>query len=425
VNLRIIGCNYKTASVELREKLAFDDIKLNSATVELSARFGCEAAILSTCNRVELYVYRPPSVRPFDRPLAAEFLGEVHGLPAASIEPLLYEVADRAAISHLFRVVASLDSLVIGEGQIAGQVKRAFEDAKRLGTTGPMFHSLFPQALRAAKRVRSETGIGRGHISISSVAVDYLRQVFDRFDDKTILLIGAGKMARLTLTHLKELNPKRILVANRSEARAIEVAQQCGGTVLPWDMLDAGLIQADIAISTTGAQQPIVSRDRFARSVQPKRSSTLAVIDIAVPRDFDPNIHDGERVCIFNIDDLTRVRDQTIAARRRVIPQAESLVEFELAKFIEDWNRRKNGPVIQELYGEADRIRKEVLTPLLGKLNGKLADADRTQIELAFRQFQNKLLHGPVAALNDASRDRSDDAGGLLDAVRKLFGLKG
>ena len=422
MNLRAIGCNFRTAAVGLREKLAFDDAKHHKALIELSSRFGCEAVLLSTCNRVELYVARGPHESPFDAGLAAEFLGEIHGIPHTRIAPLLYEHVNPHALQHLFRVTASLDSLIVGEGQIAGQVKHAFELARQLGTTGPLLNALFPYAIRTAKRIRTETGITKGHVSVSSVAVDYVRQVFDHFDDKTVLVIGAGKMGRLTLKHLQELKPGQILVTNRSPEKAIEVAAMCGGKPVPWDQLDDALVQADIVLTTTGAPEPIMPRRRYYEKVLPRRSGTQVILDIAVPRDFDPTIHDGDRVCLFNIDDLTRIREQTIAQRQRHTAPAEVIVEHEVKKFIEDWNRRRNGPVIGQLTAEVDKIRTEVLGQLLPKFNGKLSDTERASIEIAFRQFQNKLLHGPIAALQEASRE--GQSGTLLESLKKLFRLE-
>lgn len=423
MNLRIVGCNFRTAAVELRERLAFAPELQTRATLELSSRFGSETAILSTCNRVELFLARPQGPCPIATELIAEFLSEVHHLPAEEIVPHLYTHNDAEAVRHLLRVSASLDSLIVGEGQIAGQVKATFESARKLGTTGPLLNALFPHAFRAAKRVRTETGIALGHVSVSSVAVDYVKQVFDHFHDKTVLVIGAGKMGRLTLKHLEELKPGRILVTNRSPEKAIEVAAGCSGTPIPWDKLDDALGETDIALSTTGAGEPIVTAKRFEQSIRPKRrhGRTLVVLDIAVPRDFDPTIHDGDRVCLFNIDDLTRIREETIAVRQSHIKPAEAIVTAEVKNFIEDWERRKNGPVIQQLRGEVDKVRDEVLAPLLAKLNGKLSEAEKEQIAGAFRLFQNKLLHGPIAALQDASRD--SDRGSLIEAMKKLFRL--
>jgi glutamyl-tRNA reductase len=424
VNLRAIGCNVSSAAVELRERLAFDPAKTQQALAELNARFEAEAVILGTCNRVEIYVSRLDTVAPLHVPLMAEFLAEVHGVPASEITPHLYEHADAAAARHLFRVAAGLDSVVVGEGQIAGQVKDAYEAAQQLTATGPLLNTLFPTALRVSKRVRSETGIAHGHVSVSSAAVDFVKQVFDTFTDKTVLVIGAGKMGRLTLNHLADLKPAAVLVTNRSPGKAEVSARDCGGRVVPWEHLDDALVEADIVLSTTGAPEPIVPRRRFDEKVRRRRAGRrLLVFDMAVPRDFDERIHDGDTVSVFNVDDLARVADERMAERRKHLPAAEAIVESEVMKFVAEWNKRANGPVIGQLRAEVDKVRDAVLGPLLEKLNGRLTDADRAYIEGAFRLFQNKLLHGPIAALHEASRE--GQSGGLREALMKLFGLKG
>ncbi|HJZ57325.1 MAG TPA: glutamyl-tRNA reductase [Gemmataceae bacterium] len=423
MNLRAIGCNVESADVAIREKLAFDDARLRSALAELSARYGAEAVVLGTCNRVEIYLARPEDVSPIHAPLIAEFLAEVHGVAAEQVLPHLYEHADADAVRHAFRVAASLDSVVIGEGQIAAQVKEAFETAQKSEATGSLLNALFAAALRVSKRVRTETGIEQGHVSVASAAVDFLRPVFSHFADKTVLVIGAGEMARLTLQHLKELHPARVLVTNRSPERATAVAAECGGQPVAWDQLDDALVQSDIVLSTTGAPEPIMPRRRFVEKVLAKRGrGAMVIFDMAVPRDFDPRIHDGDRVCLYNVDDLNGVRDQQLAERRRHVPRAEAIVAEEVMRFVKDWNRRKDGPVIGQLTAEVDRVREAVLGPLLEKLNGKLSEADRAYIEGAFRLFQNKLLHGPIAALQEASKEGH---GGLREALMKLFGLKG
>lgn len=424
MNLRAIGCNVESAAVELREKLAFDPTKTQKALAELNARFAAEAVILGTCNRVEIYVSRPETVAPLHIPLMAEFLAEVHGVPANVIAPHLYEHADAQAARHLFRVAAGLDSAVLGETQIAGQVKDAYESAQKLTATGPLLNKLFPEALRVSKRVRSETGIAHGHVSVSSAAVDFVKQWFDHFGDKTVLVIGAGKMGRLTLNHLAELKPASILVTNRSPEKAVESARDCGGTVVPWAQLDDALIRADIVLSTTGAPEPIVTRQRFNEKVRRRRAGRMLIVfDMAVPRDFDPAISDGDTAFVYNVDDLARVADERRAERRRHLPAAESIIDSEATKFVKDWNSRNNdGPVIANLRAEVDKLREEILVPLLTRLNGKLSEEDKGQVEKAFRLFQNKLLHGPIAALKESSHEGH---GGLREALRKLFGLKG
>ncbi len=421
MNLIAIGCNYRTAPIELRERLAFDDVRIIRALTELSARYGCESAILSTCNRVELYLAKPGGDQHPHPDLIGEFLSEFHAIPHADFRPQLYEHVDSAAVQHLFRVSASLDSLIVGEGQIAGQVKKAFETAQKAATTGPMLNALFQHAIRAAKRARTETGICQGHVSVSSVAVDYVRQVFDHFGDKTILVIGAGKMGQLTLKHLRELRPKQILVTNRSPEKAIVMAAECHGRAVPWEGLDEALVHADIVLSTTGAPEPIMPRRRLD-AIRAKRVAGPAVIlDIAVPRDFDPRIHDADTAFLFNIDDLKRIREQTIAQRQKHVTSAEAIIEQERKKFLEYWNRRDNGPIMAQLRQVFDTKRAAIIADLFDKLNGKLSDADKAYIEGAFELLQKRLLHGPFDALNKASKEGSSAT--LVQAVRELFRL--
>src|SRR5262249_210918 len=249
---------------------------------ELSARYGCETVILNTCNRVEIYLARNDVPVAPDVHLVEEFLLQFHHLGGLDLQPYLVHYTGADAVQHPFRVASSFDSMSVGEGQISGQVKQAFELAQEHATLGPTLRALFQHARIVAKRVRSETGISRGHVSVSSVAVDYVRQVFGHFGDKTILVIGAGKMGELTLRHLKALKPQRIWVTNRRPEKAAEVAHGCAGQPIPWEQLDDALARADIVLSTTGAAQPIVDRRRY-KEIQARRTSgTVVILDIAV-----------------------------------------------------------------------------------------------------------------------------------------------
>ena len=422
MNLLVVGCSYKNTPVAMRERLAFDGAKLPAALDQLNTRFGAETVILSTCNRVELYLARTDVTHAPDSELIAEFLAEFHHIPEAELAPHLYSHPGPEAIRHLFHVVCSLDSMIVGEGQIAGQVKHAYEHASERATTGPFLHALFQHALAVAKRVRTETGIARGHVSVSSVAVDYVRQVFDHFGDKTVLVIGAGKMGELTLKHLRELQPRRILVTNRSPDKAHAVAQGCGGQALPWEQLDDALVQADIVLSTTGAPEPIMTRRRFQDILARRSAGAMVILDIAVPRDFDPRIHDGDRACLFNIDDLKRIRAQTLQDRLKHLPAAENIVEHEVKRFLGDWARRRHGPIIARLTQDFEARRQAIVKQLLGKLNGKLSAADREYIEGAFRLLQNQFLHGPISAL--AEEAHAPGRHTLLEALRKMFRLE-
>jgi glutamyl-tRNA reductase len=421
--LLAVGCSFRSTPLDVRERLSFDGAKLADALDVLGARYGCEAAILSTCNRVEVYLGRADEAALLDAGLIAEFLSELHGTPVEQIWPHLYHHSQADAVRHLFRVAASLDSLVVGEGQIAGQVKRAYEVAQARGCIGPLLHVLFQNARIVAKRVRRETGISQGHASVSSVAVDYVRQVFDHFDDKTILVIGAGKMGELTLKHLKHLQPRRILVTNRSPEKAAAVARGCAGTPAPWEKLDEALAQADIVLSTTGAPEPIMTRRRYYEIMARRTGGPIVILDIAVPRDFDPLIHDGDRTCLFNIDDLQRIREQTLNDRRKHVAPAEAIVEQETAKFLRDWSRRRNGPIIARLTQDLDAKRQAIEAQLFNRLNGQLSESDQQNILGALRLFQNQMLHGPISALAEETHGGKGEHT-LLEALRKLFRLE-
>ena len=402
IPLLAVGCSYQNTPVAVRERLGFEGDKLAKALDDLGQQYGCEAVIVSTCNRVEVYVGRGEAAPGPHVDNVAEFLAQAHRLPVGDIRPSLYAHQGDDAVRHLFRVVASLDSMIVGEGQIAGQVKRAYELAHERGAAGPLLHAVFQHAQRAAKRVRTETGISRGNVSVSSAAVAYVREVFDHFHDKTIVVLGAGKMGEMTLKHLRHLRPRLILVANRSPEKAAELAIACGGQPMAWERLDEVLAQADIILSTTGTPKPIVTFEHYAKVVsEHPRSRPTVILDIAVPRDFDARIHDGERTFLFNIDDLQRIREQTLRDRRQHVAPAEAIVEQEQHRFLSDWGRKKNGPIITRLTQEFEAKRLEIVAHLLAKLNGKFDEADRATIEGAFRLLQNRFLHGPITALSE------------------------
>ena len=383
--LLAVGCNFKNTPIEVRERLAFTGPKLDLALDELSARYGCETVILNTCNRVEISLARSDVPVAPDVRLIGEFLHQFHQLGGLDLHPYLVQHTGADAVKHLFRVASSLDSMIVGEGQISGQVKQAYELAQKHATVGPTLRALFQHARIVAKRVRSETGISRGHVSVSSVAVDYVRQVFGHFGDKTILVIGAGKMGELTLRHLKALKPQRIWVTNRSPEKAAEVAHGCAGQAIPWEQLDDALARADIVLSTTGAEQPIVDRRRY-KEIQARRTGgTVVILDIAVPRDFDPRIHDGDRTCLFNIDDLKRIREQTLQERQKHVGPAEAIVEQEVKRFLSKWQHRHHVPTITKLTQDFKARRQAIVTELFRRLNGKHSEADRSQIEGAIR----------------------------------------
>jgi glutamyl-tRNA reductase len=416
-----VGCSFRTAPIEVRERLAFTETSAAQALEHLTAAFGLEAVLLSTCNRVELYAATSSDRPAPDAGFVAEWMGKWHGMDRDRLLPYLYERRGAEAVRHLFRVAASLDSMVVGEGQIAGQVKAAYELAVRCAVAGPVVHALFQHARRVAGRVRSSTGIAQGHVSVASLAVDYVRQVFAHFDDKYVLVMGAGKMSELTLRHLGELRPRGIWITNRSPEKAKELAGACAGKALPWEKLDDLVAGADIVLSATGAPEPVMTRERFEKIRARRQGGPLVVLDIAIPRDFDPNIHDGEHTCVFNIDDLKRARDATLHERLQHVAPAEAIVDEEVQRFLREWQRHRHGPVIARLTREFEAKREAVEKELMRHLNGRLTDDDRAHIHGAFRILQNHFLHGPISALGE----EHPESGGhtLLEALRKLFRL--
>jgi glutamyl-tRNA reductase len=421
MNLLVVGCGHKTAPVAIRERLSIAGDKLNALLDGLSGSLGLEAVALGTCNRLEVYVAGQT-----DRPDAESTVRTISS--CCQIEPqdwqsYIYQHRDAAAVRHLFRVASALDSMVIGEAQITGQVKQAYEMAVGRAAVGPLLHLLFQHASRVASRVRQETRIADGHVSVSSIAVDYVRQVFDRFDDKTVLIVGAGKMSGLALRHLQRLSPGRIRVANRNPDRAHELAAACGGLPVLWDELDSALSSADIVISSTGAPEPIVDRARYQKILARRPPRPLIILDLAVPRDFDPRIHDGERTCLFNIDDLHRIQAQRLRQREKHVAPAEAIVEAESRRFMKSYRHRKHGPIIARLHEDLESKRQLVVRQVMSRLNGRLTEDDRRCIEDAFRLLQNHFLHGPITALTEEPSESQGHT--LLEALRKLFGLHG
>jgi glutamyl-tRNA reductase len=420
VNLLVVGCSFRDTPLDFRERLAFAETDLPRALHELATGFAAEAAILSTCNRVEVFL-AAGSQDAIAVESVSDFVAGFHSVPPEHLRRAVYSFRHNQAIRHLFRVSAGLDSLIVGESQIAAQVKLAYETARCCQTAGMVLHTIFQQASRVAARVRRETGIGRGGVSVSSAAVEYVRQVFDHFADKTILVIGAGKMGELALKHLSQLQPSRILVTNRSPEKGRSLAEACQGTAMPWENLEAALSQADIVLSSTGSTEPIMTRERYLAIRERRQGGPMVIFDMAVPRDFDPAIHDGDQTCLFNIDDLKRIQQRTLDARRRHLPAAESIVEEEVQRFVVDWSRREHAPLIARLSGDLEAKRRAIVEQLLKRLNGRLTDDDRAYIEGAFRLLQNQFLHGPISALTEEAAQGTGQ--GLREALRKLFRL--
>ena len=317
MRLLALGVDYRSAPASIREALAFDGPKLDTGLDLVTRTFvGSECVILSTCNRVELYVASNlDQVAEIDS--LTDVLATFHGIKPEAFAPHLVSYHDEGVIGHLFRVAASLESLILGEGQILGQVRDAYNAAVAHKAVGPIFHTVFQSALRVGKLVRERTGMDQGKLSVASVAVDLAKEVFDAFADKTVLVIGAGKMGELTLQHLKGLNPGRILVTNRDAERANSVAARWNGQAVPFDRLGQALIEADLVISTTAATEPIVTLEQYIRVQRARRNRLALILDIAIPRDFDPQIGDLDQVTLYHVDDLRAQSDQNRLQRKK------------------------------------------------------------------------------------------------------------
>ena len=423
VKLLMIGCSHHTASVEVRERLAFSPEQAREALAGLRTRYpSSESVLLSTCNRVELYLATQDSRSSPSHHDVVDFLAHFHGLDSAEIFDELFERTGEDAVRHLFTVAASLDSMVVGEAQILSQVKQAYELAREGDTAGTLLHAAFQQASRVAKRVATETAINERRVSIPSVAVaDYARQFFEQFDDKRVLVVGAGEMGEETLRYLIDEGARDITIINRTLARAEDLARRTRGGAAPWESFHELLVEADIVVSTTGASEPIITVDEFRKLQQRRYQQTLFILDLAVPRDFDPAIDGCVGAYLYTIDDLASACDANRKAREKEWPKAERIIEDETARFMADLNHRSTGPTIRRLTKRANEVKEEELGRLLNKLSD-LEPRTKRELERFADRLVNKLLHPPLESLRDEAEKGTHH--GLVDALRKLFQLK-
>jgi glutamyl-tRNA reductase len=422
MNLRVVGCSHHNAPIAVRERLAFSPDQARRALAAFrEACPAAEAVLLSTCNRVEWYTASENGHCP-DRGQLVAFLAGFHGVEPAAFVEHLYDFADEEAARHLFSVASSLDSMVVGEPQILAQVKDAYQVATEEQSAGPLMHAMFQAARKTARRVAGETAIQQRRVSIPSVAVaDFAQQIFERFDDKQVLVVGAGKMAEETLRYLQDQGARHITVVNRSPDRAAELARRWRGTAVPWQNLLAALTRADLVVSTTGAEEPIVTLTQFVSIESSRSDGPLFVLDLAVPRDFDPAIGDRGGVYLYSIDDLKHACDQNRAERDRELPAARRIIEQETERFMGDLRHRMTGPIIQQLRQGWEKPKEEELRRLFNKLPD-LDERARGEIRESFDRLINKLLHPPLESLRDESRHGIPSA--LLDALARLFQLK-
>ena len=400
MTLALIGVNHKTAPIELRERIAISRDDLPETTRALAAVPGVvECMIVSTCNRVEILAATEGQ--------GADLAGFLHrhfNLDPALLAPHIYQHHDQDAVRHLFRVAASLDSMVVGEPQILGQVKEAFAVARASGTVGGHLEHLLQSAFAAAKRVRTETLIGSNSVSIASVAVELARKIFGSLQGRTVFLVGAGKMSELAARHLVQQGAGTILVTNRTMERARQLAEPFNGRVIPFEQLYEMASEADIVISSTGAPHPIFRREHGQQFMHRRRNKPMFFIDIAVPRDVDPAVNQLEGIFVYDIDDLQAVAASHMAERSRQAGDAEALIAAEVARFHERQRTVNVAPAIVALQQQGEEIRQAELRRMQAKL-GSLSAEQVAAIEALTRGIVNKFLHPHMQALKQAARD--------------------
>ncbi len=424
MNLQVVYCTHHGTDLTLREKLAFSDEQTARAYDHLRNEFpDSEFVVLSTCNRVELYTAQESAKNVPTHQQLAEFFAEFHKVPREELFDDLLERTGPDAVRHLFSVAAGIDSMVVGEPQIVAQVREAYATARDHRASGPLANAMFERALKVGKRIRTETGLSEGRISIASVAVgDFGKSIFDRFDDKRVLVIGAGEMAEETLRYLHAEGVRDVVVTNRSIERAKMLAGQWGGTTAPFDQLDELLGQADIIVSTTGASRPIVSCERFQEVRRQGDPKEVFILDLGAPRDFDPAIGEvDDNVFLYCIDDLEATCDQNRKVRKKEIAAAQRIIDEETDEFMQAVYHRATGPIIRNLREKWNEISQLELERLFGKLPD-LNQEDRDHLEQCFNRMVNKLLHPPLEVLREEAREGTPH--GLMDALKRLFHLR-
>ncbi|MBO9609734.1 MAG: glutamyl-tRNA reductase [Paenibacillaceae bacterium] len=420
MHIVVVGLNYRSAPVEIREKFAFEQARLPEALQQLG-QMKCmlESVIVSTCNRTELYMV-------VDREHVCThyihgFLERWFDVPRAQFAKHLYTHEREKAMEHLFRVACGLDSMIIGETQILGQVRDAFLLAQREKMTGTMFNMLFKMAITTAKRAHAETSVGENPVSVSYAAVELGRRIFGSFEGKTVLLVGAGKMSELTAKHLHSGGTSRVLVANRTTVRAEELAGKFGGKAIPYERLLEGVAEADIVISSTGATEYVLKKEQVASALQKRKSRPLFMIDIAVPRDIEPGISELSNVFLYDIDDLETIVAGNLEQRRSEAVVIESMIDAELASFAQWVKTLGVSPVIQALQAKSALIHEETMDSLLNKL----PDLDERQVKVIrklTKSIVNQMLRDPILRIKELSAERRGDE--AIEMFTKLFALE-
>lgn len=415
----VVGLNHKIADVDVREKLAFNGPKLEEGLTKFKELPEVqEAIILSTCNRVELYANVRDAVKASES--IKTFLSEFHNINRESLNDALYIYDDIKAVGHIFRVASSLDSMVIGEPQILGQLKGAFELAHKKKTTGILLNRLMKKAISVAKRVRTETRIAENAVSISFAAVELAKKIFTDLSKKVFMLLGAGEMAELAARHLISNGVKEVIVSNRTYERACELAKELNGRPVKFDEFIQEMMHADIVICSTGASDYVLKKSQMQKVMKERKQRPVFVIDISVPRNIDPAINDLDNVYLYNIDDLQGVVDANRFERQKEAEKAERIVEQEIETFLKWQSSLDSVPTIIALREKAEEIKKEELDKLLSKFPG-IGEKEKKAIEYMAAAITNKLIHPPTAALKEDFEDKDI----MIATIKRLYGIDG
>jgi glutamyl-tRNA reductase len=420
LHLLLVGISHRTAPIELRERVDFQARGVQNALRSLAGRASTrETAILSTCNRSEIYAVCDDVERA--RADVVAFLSDFHALEPATLTPHLDHAADLEVAGHLFRVAAGLDSLVVGEPQILGQVKDAHGAATEAQTAGPLLNRLFHSSFAVGKRVRSETSLGSGAVSVSFAAVSLAKKIFGNLDDRSVLVVGAGEMGKLTALHMKSQGVDRVTIISRTMATAARTAEAIrGAQAAAWDDLDGVLSTSDIVITATGSSSPILTKGRIEALMRPRRNRPLFIIDIALPRDVEPSAGELEQVFLYNIDDLQATVRENLARRESEVAGAQAIVSEEVDKFAAWMRSRGAVPTIVSLRQRFELVRRSELERLEPKL-ASLSPEARGRVEEITRLIVEKLLLTPTEQLKVVGD--ADTVSAYSEALTRLFGL--
>jgi len=419
VHFFLLGVSHRTAPVDLRERLDFSSRDLGAAVQSVTSRPSMtESVVLSTCNRSEIYVASSDPARARDE--LVSFLSGYHHVPAHVFQPHVFALEDSAAVAHLFRVAAGLDSLVVGEPQILGQVKDAFQSAADQHCVGPVLRHVFRWSFGVGKRVRTETALGEGAVSVSFAAVSLARKIFGNLQGRRVLVVGAGEISTLTAQHLRSQGVGAIVIASRTYAHAEALAADAGGVAVPWEGMLHELSSADIVVTATGSPRPIITRAQLEAAQAHRRGSPLFIIDVAVPRDVEASVGDIEQVFLYNVDDLQSIVQENLSRRAAEVERAESIVNEEVARFMA-WRRSRGAvPTVVALRQRFETIRKSELQRLDGKLGPLTPDA-RARVDEVTRLIVEKLLVEPTEQLKALPDEETQAA--YTEAVARLFRL--